>query len=98
MSVGFADGSKAAEGPRSSIYAVPALGQGIASQDDRAGLLPIRSSDQPRALILDQSGRQPAAPQVSIVEAIPTPTAFHAGAILLLAIFLTRCFRKLRWA
>ena len=98
FSVGFIDAANAADALSPSIYAIPVSGQGTLPQYDQRGLLPIRYDDQPQAPLLDQTGRQSAAPQASIVEAIPTPTAFHAGGLLLLVIFLSRFVRKLRWA
>ena len=96
FSNGFIDQVKADEAPPASIYAIPAVSSGM--QDAQPGLLPIRDGDRLSAPVLDPTGRQSALPQASVVEAIPTPTAFHAGGILLLAMFLVRCFRKLRWA
>ena len=75
-----------------SIYAPRILLNGSASLDDNQ-LLPVKGSDLPLPTVV---GNLSSGPQDSIVEAIPTPTAFHAGAVLLLALVSIRFIRKLR--
>jgi hypothetical protein len=59
-------------------------------------LLPVKGSDLPLSTSTAASGTKANGPQASVVEAIPTPTAFHAGGVLLIAMFAARYFRKLR--
>jgi hypothetical protein len=61
-----------------------------------APFLPVRGRDLPLSSALDGSGSPQSSPQASTVEAIPTPTAFHAGGVLLLGLAAARSFRKLR--
>jgi hypothetical protein len=59
-------------------------------------LLPVNGSDLPLPSAVSNSTGSSGSPQASVVEAIPTPTAFHAGVFLLIAMFTARYFRKLR--
>ena len=92
--------ARGAIGGSDSVYAQPV---------SKPGELPF--IDQPRLIdtgtdafagaaqsINDRNVRPVVGPQSSVVEAIPTPTAFHAGGFLLLLIAGTRFFRKFRWA
>jgi hypothetical protein len=88
--------SKAADAVSPTIYATPATGSAVIPRDDEPGLLPMRASDRVSLPVVDLNG--PAAVPQASVEAIPTPTAFHAGGALLVVILLSRFFRKLRWA
>jgi hypothetical protein len=74
-----------------SIYATPS----VSVVDDTSDLLPVRGRDLPLTAPTVQGTNQ-AAPQSSVVEAIPTPTAFQAGVVLLLALACGRMLRKLR--
>jgi hypothetical protein len=65
---------------------------------DASPFLPIRGRDLPLSSNVDAVGATAAAPQASTVEAIPTPTAFQAGSVLLLALAAGRTFRKFRIA
>ena len=99
LSIISVDAAQAGEGvPSPSVYAMPVAGQTVVPQDDEQGLLPSSYNGLQQVPMVSQNGRQSGAPQASIVEAIPTPTAFHAGGFLLLLIFVGRFFRKLRWA
>jgi hypothetical protein len=97
--VGF-EQSKAADAPLpiipSSIYAVPVDDKAGIPRADEPGLLPLRASDRVQLPVMEFSDRA-AVPQAT-VEAIPTPTAFHAGGTMLVGILLFRVLRKLRWA
>ena len=94
LSVGSFEQSKAADVP-SSIYAVPVTNSPSIPREDEPGLLPMRASERVQMPVADLSD-QATVPQAS-VEAIPTPTAFHAGGALLVVILLSRFVRKLRW-
>jgi hypothetical protein len=87
--------AKATDAP-SSIYATPITTSPAVPREDEPGLLPMRASEPVQVPVVDLSA-QAAVPQAS-VEAIPTPTAFHAGGALLAVILLGRGVRKLRWA
>jgi hypothetical protein len=90
----------------SSVYAMLVYGIPLSDRSPQSQtathsydqqLLPVRGTDLPlpSGTSLTTTGDSQ---QVSAVEAIPTPTAFHAGAVLLLTIFAVRLFRKLRFA
>jgi hypothetical protein len=84
-----------------SVYATPIAGHdssaaGLNAED--TSLIPVRYPGVAQTSLADQTPVSVALPQSSTVEAIPTPTAFHAGGLLLVLIFVTRCVRKLRWA
>ena len=74
----------------SSIYA-PALPSADSGIND---LLPVRGSDLPLAGPTGLAGASASGTQV--VEAIPTPTAFQAGSVLIAGILAVRFIRKLR--
>ena len=59
-------------------------------------LLPVRGSDLSLSTASATNGTSSTGPQASVVEAIPTPTAFHAGGLLIIAMIAARYFRKLR--
>ena len=92
LSVGGLEESRAAD-TATSVYAIPLEAHTI-PRDDEPGLLPMRVSDRVQIPVID---RADIAPQASAVEAIPTPTAFHAGGALLGMILIRRLVRKVRW-
>jgi hypothetical protein len=63
---------------------------------DANGLLPVPGQDLP--LTAASPSGLSSAPQASVVEAIPTPTAFQAGVVLLAGLALVRGVKKLRLA
>lgn len=80
-----------------SIYAPRTLPPGsIPTPADDGQLLPVRGADLP--LPTAAGGSVSNGPQDSVVEAIPTPTAFHTGAFLILSILAVRWVHKLRRA
>jgi hypothetical protein len=76
-----------------SNYAAPLPDNGV----DSASLLPLHGQDLPLTAS-DVGGSSSSAPQASVVEAIPTPTAFQAGAVLLAGLAVVRGVKKLRLA
>jgi len=82
---------------QTSVYAPPLSARGDFSVAGDQQLLPVHGSDLPLSSANGTSGTSASSPQVSVVEAIPTPTAFHAGGLLLVIIFAGRYFRKLRF-
>lgn len=78
----------------SSNYVAPASNTPL---DGDNSLLPVQGKDL--ALTpADGVGAPAAAPQASVVEAIPTPTAFQAGGVLLMVLIAGRFIRRLRSA
>ncbi len=95
LSVAHANVAPAADVPISSVYAIPVANQSESA--DAPGLLPTADDGEQHSPLVSQTAPQ-SAPQASIVEAIPTPTAFQAGVFLLLLIMVVRGLRKFRWA
>ncbi len=81
-----------------SVYAQSVSKPGGLSANDSPRLLVDRGTDGSAETINDREVRPSVSPQASAVEAIPTPTAFHAGVLLLGLIALGRFVRRLRWA
>jgi hypothetical protein len=74
-----------------SVYTTPVS----AAMDGSNALLPVQGVDLP--LTASSVGGLPsAAAQASAVEAIPTPTAFQTGMVLLAGMALVRGAKKLR--
>jgi hypothetical protein len=80
----------------SASLSVPVAANGDISMD--APFLPVRGRDLPLSTAVTSAGSPQSVPQASVVEAIPTPTAFQAGGVLLLGLAAARSFRKLRIA
>jgi hypothetical protein len=89
-----------------SLYATPLrnpapndVTDGTLPEDAKyQSLIPVRDEALSSATLVDESPVSASLPESSAVEAIPTPTAFHAGGCLLLLILLSRCIRKVRWS
>jgi hypothetical protein len=88
--------SKASDVVPNSVYAAPVQTHAAIPGEDEPGLMPMRASDHQPIPVIELNDRA-TVPQAT-VEAIPTPTAFHAGGALLVGIALTRVYRKLRRA
>ena len=77
-----------------SVYAPTLAGSAMT---DPPTLLLTNATDHQLISTNGLETRQPVGPENSVVEAIPTPTAFHAGGALLLLIIISRFIRKPRW-
>jgi hypothetical protein len=77
------------------MYAAP-LTSGDFAQNQ--SLLPIRGIDLPVVNAVDAGTDVHEAPADPPVEAIPTPTAFQAGIVVLTILCIGRLYRKLRRA
>ncbi len=75
-----------------SVYTTPVSD----ATDGSNALVPVEGVDLPLTAA-SGGGQSSSAPQASVVEAIPTPTAFQAGAVLLAGIALARGVKKLRF-
>jgi hypothetical protein len=69
----------------------------IPTPDNMGQILPVHGADLPAPPSTELGDQSTDTTGTSVVEAIPTPTAFHAGAVLLFLIVLGRSFRKRRW-
>ncbi len=66
--------------------------------NDRTALLSVRGTDLPVVSAVTARGEKQNAPIPSPVEAIPSPTGFQTGALILGALLLVRLVKKLRHA
>jgi hypothetical protein len=78
-----------------SLYAASLSDPNAGLLDTQPRLLPLEGTSATLSSTGERDLRSDV--QTSPVEAIPTPTAFQAGWVLLLVIFVSRFIRKPRW-